>query len=223
MSAPRCTGEPISWLRLEQLALGVEDRAALAHLEACPACAAARARLVEDVRPLPELAPAAPAGRAWWRWWGQAAGLAAALALALLWLFVRTPDELGDEVGARPAGARAVRVKGAGLVEVTLVRERDGLVSFDPAGVRDRDRWKVQLTCDRGEVWIDVAVIAAGAADFPLPAQRLPCGNAVAVPGAFHVTGGSARVCIALDAAPPDRAAWQTWQRRGRCVALVAE
>ena len=35
------------------------------------------------------------------------------------------------------------------MVSLTLVRERAGVIAFDPPDVDASDRWKVQLTCDR--------------------------------------------------------------------------
>ena len=215
-----CIGEPVSWLRLEQLALGelADAGAARAHLDACPACAAALARITGDVRPLPRLpllAVAVPAP--WWRRWQLAgAGLAVAMAAALLVLLVRNPDE--------PAlGPRTVRVKGAGPVVIGLVRERGGAIAFDPPDVAPGDRWKVEVTCaPGGAAWVDVVVHQDGAASFPLAARRLRCGNRVAVPGAFRITGGAAEVCVAVAASAPDRTRLAAGERRGTsCTRLT--
>ena len=56
----RCTGTPVSWLRLEQHHAGElpapERDDVTAHLAACDACAACFARIVEDATaPLPAL------------------------------------------------------------------------------------------------------------------------------------------------------------------------
>lgn len=248
--AQRCIGEPISWLRLEQLALGELADAASArrHLEKCAACATAFEEIRGDARALPAL-PARPklpqlAGasglvelpglakgrdassgsrtktpggerRPWWQRWQRwrrwqlvPAGFALAAAVVLL-VLVRArppadPDVIGD--AAAPA-SRIARVKGAGAIVVTWVRERDGAIAFDPADVLPGDRWKLQLTCDPGgAAWLDVVVLQRGAPSYPLPAQAIACGNAVVVPGAFRITGGAAELCAVLSDAPLDRA-----------------
>lgn len=237
----RCIGEPISWLRLERLALDelADAGAARAHLAQCPACAAAFARIAEDTRPLPALpaASAAPAssgprtleagaeagggGRVpWWRRWQllTGGGLATAAALAAVLLVVRARQVT---VLSHPVLARNVmRVKGAGLVVVTLVRERDGAITFDPDDVLPGDRWKLQLTCDPGGgAWADIAVTQRGATSFPLPPQPVACGNAVVLPGAFRITGGAAELCVLVSDAPPDRS-WVRYDMGAVCRPL---
>src|SRR5207237_2758479 len=98
---------------------------------------------------------------------------------------------------------------------MSLVRERNGAIAFDPPGFRAGDRWKLRVTCDPGaSIFADVVVYqpdlpgGAARASFPLAATRVPCGNDVTVPGAFRLDGAApALVCIALaTGAPPDRA-----------------
>ncbi len=236
----RCVGEPVSWLRLEQLALGElrDGGAAERHLASCPACAAALAQLRGDARSLPPLVvPANAAGAAvrkadkagreeslpWWRrgWrMGALGGGVVALAAALLLVLVRRGGSPEDDV--QPGAL--LHVKGAGEVAVTLVRERDGVIAFDPSDVAAEDRWKVQLTCAQGgAVWADVAVLQDGLTSHPLSPQRLACGNEVVLPGAFRITGGGAELCVALDDKPPPRTRWRRGERRGTvCRQLVA-
>lgn len=225
MSAP-CIGEPVSWLRLEQLALAELDAGGTAdvrtHLDACAACHAAFARISDDARPLPALPLVAlqAARPPWWRRWLVPGGGLVLAAAAVLLLLFRTADR-----APRPLPEHAVRVKGAGVVVVTLVRERDGAIAFDPPGVRDGDRWKVQVTCaPGGAAWVDVAVDQRGEVDFGPAPQRIACGNDVVVPGAFRVTGGAATVCIAIGATPPDRTRLAAGDRRDTvCRALTAD
>jgi hypothetical protein len=141
----------------------------------------------------------------------------AVAAAAVLALWLRAP-------GGDGAPGRRLRVKGAGAVTLTLVRERAGAIAFDPRDVRADDRWKVQLTCDRAApLWTDVVVYQRGLASFPLPAQPITCGNAVAVPGAFRVTDGGATICVALGGAAPDRARLARGPRGAMvCAALIA-
>ncbi|MBL8624287.1 MAG: zf-HC2 domain-containing protein [Myxococcales bacterium] len=206
MSGAACIGEPVSWLRLERLALAELDAATAAtvraHLDACAACAGAFARIAEDARPLPRLPAVTVDATAppWWARWRVAIGgiaLAAGAAVALVALRPAT-------VAPPPPGG--VRVKGAGVVVVRLVRERAGVIAFDPDDVREDDRWKVELTCaPGGAAWVDVAVVQGREVAFPLAPQEVACGNAVAVPGAFRITDGAAEVCVALGPRAADR------------------
>lgn len=211
-----CIGEPVSWLRLEQLALAELDERGTSdvrtHLDACAACRDAFARITGDARPLPRLVvdlaegrlPAAKVvaddGPPWWRRWVIAGGsltvlAGAAAAVIMFWSVIPEPRP-------RPS----VHVKGAGDVVPQLVRERDGAITFDARDVRDGDRWKVQLGCGRGgPAWVDVVVYQAREVGFPFAPQRIACGNEVVLPGAFRITGGGAKVCVALAADPPDR------------------
>ena len=223
-----CIGEPVSWLRLERYALAELDapgaRAVRTHLDACAACRAALASIEDDRVVLPPL----PARRAvvatvktpWYRRWQLGAGLGGlALAAALLVLWLRAPGGAAelDELGRR------TRVKGAGAVTLTLVRERAGVIAFDPPDLVDSDRWKVQLTCDReAPLWTDVVVYQPGGASFPLAAQAITCGNAVPVPGAFRVTDGGATICVALGATAPDRDRLRRGPRGPMVCAAVA-
>lgn len=225
MTAATCIGEPVSWLRLERLALAELDAATAttvrAHLDACAACAGAFARIADDARPLPRLPASDATARPWWRRWRVALGGVALAAGAAAALVVLRPAT----VASPPPGG--VRVKGAGVVVVRLVRERDGVIAFDPDDVREADRWKVELTCaPGGAAWVDVAVVQGREVAFPLAPQEVACGNAVAVPGAFRITDGAAEVCVALGPRAPDREALRDGARGGvvcRRLAAAAE
>lgn len=221
MTTPRCIGEPVSWLRLERLALGELTPATAAevraHLDACPACAAALAQITDDDRRLPRLV-AAVAPTPWWRRWPGWAigGVALSAAAAALTIGLVRPTA--------PSAIDGVRVKGAGTVAVTLVRERAGAIAFDPATVAGGDRWKVEISCGAGAVWVDVAVLQGARIDFPLEPARVPCGNHAPVPGAFRITDGGAQVCVLVDATAPDRAAFARGDRtQARCRTLRAQ
>jgi anti-sigma factor RsiW len=195
MIAERCTGEPLSWPRLERLAAGDlparDAAAARAHLAGCAACAACLAHIERDAVALPRLPALAPPPR---RWWPLACGGLAMAAALLIWMNVRVPDSIG-------ASAGIVGLKGGGTLTLGLVRERDGAISLDPDDVRAGDRWKVRVTCDRAAaITVDVVVYQPGGpAAFPLSPAAITCGNEVTLPGAFHVTGGAAEVCVAVD------------------------
>jgi hypothetical protein len=209
-----CIGEPISWLRLERHALGGGgggDPAVGEHLARCPACA----RCLEQIRgdavalpPLPALPPppAARPPRAV-RWLGPAAALAAAAAVAIVvWRGGDAPAPPGHEIARS-----AARIKGVGEVVLDLVRERGGAIRDDVRTYAPGDRWKVVVTCPpAASAWIDVAVYDADQVDHPLAPARIGCGNRIALPGAFSITGDRAnRVCVRIAeaaAAPPDRA-----------------
>jgi anti-sigma-K factor RskA len=204
MTQPACIGQPLSWLTLERHALdelgGVAATSAADHLAACKACAAALGTIEADRRVLPALPLAAAAddlarGRARTsrRRLVVGAGVFVAAAAALL-LVVLRPKATDGELSAR------VRVKGAGVVVMTLVRERDGSVAFDPVDVRETDRFKVQLTCaPGGGATVEVVVLQAGEPEaVAVPAQPFACGNDVVLPGAFRITGGAATVCARM-------------------------
>ncbi len=199
-----CVGEPVSWLRLERFALGelpAEERSLVRdHLERCPACQACleviRAEPAPVLRPLPSPTPA-PARRGFVWLGAAAAALASALLVMLLWPAAPT------ERGALPA---RMTVKG-GELAVVLVRERGGAVQRDPGVFAPGDRFKALLTCPPpGEPAVELVVIQGGEVFFPLPLQRLACGNEVALPGAFSLDGDEeALVCLVVGDPLPRR------------------
>jgi hypothetical protein len=199
-----CIGVPVSWLRLETFASAGGDPEAAAHLASCPACQRCLDEIRTDVVALPPLAvpahalPAPRARRPWWHFAAPGFALAAAVAIAVV---VVRPKE--------PARALDVAsIKGGGTLVLSLVREREGVVREDVATFRDRDRWKVVVTCspDAGaaSVFVDVSVKASYSvpADFPMSTARIACGNHVVIPGAFsldHDAGGTSyRVCVKI-------------------------
>ncbi len=197
-AAPACTGEPVSWLRLERYALGelgAAERSVIeAHLAGCETCRACLGRVQEGavgLLPLPARATLAP----WWRRLLPVPVLALAGAAAAALLATGRPSPLVAPVGA--AGQGYVGIKGDGELAVALVRERAGEISADPVGFAAGDRFKVLLTCPPGQQReVVVAVLQDGAADLPLTAT-IACGSRVALPGAFRMTGGGeARVCV---------------------------
>jgi hypothetical protein len=224
-----CIGEPISWPRLERHAQGGgADRAVHDHLAACAACARCLDEIRGDLVALPPLAvpPGGEASRPERRarrWWlAPAMAFAAAAAVALVvWRGGAGP---GAGPGPDPDGApreEVARVKGVGEVVLGVVRERDGVIRPDARTYAAGDRWKVVVTCPpAASAWIDVAVHDAGQVDHPLAPARIACGNRVAVPGAFSITGDRAnRVCVRIGAgAAPDRA-----QPPDACVTLRPE
>lgn len=203
-----CTGEPISWLRLEQFALGAADPAIAAdiatHLAGCAVCRDCLDRIRADAVALPPLvAPDLPRRRAWRRWWLAPALAAAAAAVALV---VMRPA---------PGPEDRVAIKGVGEVALELVRERAGAISYDARHYAPGDRWKVVISCPPAAaspslapmLAIDVSVADGVTVDHPLATTRIACGNRVVVPGAFTVTGDRInRVCARIaTVADPDR------------------
>jgi len=191
-----CTGQPISWMRLERYALGelpeTERDAVASHLADCPVCNECFAS-IEDapVLDLPPLAPPTPKTkprRARWTGWTAWAGLAAAAAAGLLFLRpVREP-------------ASRLHVKGGDFaLELVRLDAEDRVQEashFDAA-----DRFKALITCPpawRGVVGI--AVYQAGQIYTPLSVHALDeCGNRRALPGAFKLDGNArALVCASF-------------------------
>lgn len=202
-----CIGEPISWPRLERHAReGGADPAVHDHVARCAACARCLDEIRGDLVALPPLAVPARPARARRPWLAPAMALAAAAGAALV-VWRGGGGDAGQGAGA-PREDTA-RVKGVGEVVLGVVRERGGAIRHDARTYAPGDRWKVVVTCPpAAAAWIDVAVYDAGAADHPLAPARIGCGNRVALPGAFSITGDRAnRVCVRIGAAAaPDRA-----------------
>jgi hypothetical protein len=182
VNARACTGEPISWLRLERHALGELDDGIAAHLEGCAACRAVMERIQGDDRALPRLVLPAPAPKT--RWWRVPVWAGAALAAAVVLLFFLLRD---TDRPARHPGPR-IAIKGGGELVVSIVRETGG------------DRYKVRVTCSAPtELDAEVVVHQDGEVSSPLPPARLRCGNQVVLPGAFTLTRRSpAVVCLTV-------------------------
>lgn len=211
-----CVGQPVSWLRLERYALGelpeAEGSSVAAHLEECEACRACMLEIRERTpAALPELpAHLGAAAIPWWRRRGLrvawAGGFAAAAAAAALVIVLSARGSGVNEGGALPG--RRVAMKGGDVV-LDLVRERGGSVAYEPDTFLAEDRFAIRFTCPHtAALHVDVAVYQDGEASFPLPPTVVECGNRVALPGAFRITGRSpATVCVLFDEhAPPDRA-----------------
>jgi hypothetical protein len=204
-----CIGEPISWLRLERHALA-PDAAIAEHCAACAACAACLDQLRGDLIALPMLVvPGRNTRRFGWLAFALPAVAAAAIAIVVL----RPRPE-------PPRGELLAGVKGVGDVRVELVRERAGAIAFDATTFAPGDRFKIAITCaNAGGAWVDVAVRDAGGdtADHPLAATTIACGNAVAVPGAFAITGDHPNeICVTV-------AANSSSQGERACVAVTPE
>lgn len=195
-----CIGTPVSWLRLEQLALGqLVDRErddVAAHLEACAACRACRDHVTSA--PAAALRPlAVPPPRPRWRWMAVwTTGLAAAAAAALVLLLVGRERDPGELPGPR------VAVKG-GEIAIRLVRESGGATGLDPQVFVPGDRFKVRLTCPPGTRTAVISVHQGGQVYRPLANAAIGCGNDVAIPGAFALDGDQpVRVCARLAERP---------------------
>jgi hypothetical protein len=97
-------------------------------------------------------------------------------------------------------------IKGGGQVVLGVVRERSGSIRRDVTTYAAGDRWKLTLTCEDANLWVDVAVVDPKSVDHPFEPVKLSCGNEVIVPGAFEITGRDANIVCAIldpDAAPP--------------------
>jgi hypothetical protein len=199
-----CISEPISWLRLERHALA-PDTAIADHCAACAACRQCLDEVRGDLIALPALVVPARKRRFGWLAFALPAFAAAAIAIVVL----RPKPEPGKLLAG---------VKGVGDVRVELVRERAGAIAFDATTFAPGDRFKVQITCaNAGGAWIDVAVRDTGAEDHPIAPAAVACGNAVAVPGAFAITGDRAnQICVTV-------AANSSSQGERACVTVTPE
>lgn len=218
MTTATCIGEPISWLRLETFAQRGGDDAIASHLASCPACAACLAEIRADVVGLPPLVvPATSSRQPWFTWKWFAPALAAAAVAIVLLIVVRRDRTQLDHVAT---------IKGAGEVVLGVVRERSGTIRRDVTTYLPGDRWKLVITCAPGPfVWIDVAVVDPAGVDYPLGPAQLACGNQIAVPGAFEITGTSVNlVCARLDATViPARSPPRPGDPGVACITLTPE
>ncbi|MBL9018500.1 MAG: hypothetical protein JNL83_30215 [Myxococcales bacterium] len=190
MSALACTGEPVSWLRLERFAAGAKDAAIAEHVAACAACRACLDEITGDLVALPPLAvPASTPARRWIGWLAPALAVAAAAAIAIVVL--RPEPETREDIAY---------VKGVGEVVLGVVRERGGVVRDDALTFAPGDRWKIVITCPPGastRVEVGVTDEHSGRVDHPLAPATLTCGNRMVLPGAFTLTGDyPSRVCV---------------------------
>jgi hypothetical protein len=184
-----CVGTPVSWLRLERHALAA-DGEVRDHLAVCPACSASFSAITDDIVALPPLAVPDKRARSWLRWLIPTMTAAAAAAVILL-VIVRRPGPAEDNV---------TTIKGGGTVVLGVVRERAGAIRSDVTTFATGDRWKITLTCEPGPVWVDVSVTDPHGIDYPLGPTQIACGNQIAVPGAFSITGREINVvCARLD------------------------
>jgi hypothetical protein len=195
LAAAGCTGEPISWPRLERYALEPRDAEIRAHLDGCAACRACLREIERDVVALPPLVVPDRSPRRWWHV-VLPAGLAVAAA-AILLVVLRPRDSAPPREGL-------AHVKGLGTVEIVLVRERAGVVRDDVRTFAAGDRWKILVTCaaDRAAtIEVNIREAGAGETDQPLAPARIVCGNRIPLPGAFTVTGARPHeVCVRVQA-----------------------
>jgi hypothetical protein len=210
MTPQACIGEPISWLRLETFALERRDATVREHLAACPACKQCLDEIERDVVALPPLAvpETKKKDRPWWQF---ALPLGVALAAAAMVLLLLRPRDEREEGIAR--------IKGVGVVEIDVVRERGGIIRDDVRTFREGDRFKLVVTCppDR-TAHFAVRVREAGTQtiDRPLQPADLVCGNRVVMPGAFTLTGAKANE-LCVDVTGP------TGETKSACLTLRPE
>ena len=201
-----CGETPISWFQFDRRLAGElsgsEEERIERHLSSCPACRACWDEVQTTSRQLPALQTTAPESRMHRlrKWLGPATLVPiAAVAILLLVINRSTPGELNGE---------PVNILKGGDLTFSLLRDHRGDVAADPDHFVSGDRFRVLVTCppDQGRAW-DVVVYQDGEAFFPFEAdQRLQCGNEVALPGAFRVTGDSAvEVCLVLADPMPSR------------------
>jgi hypothetical protein len=202
--SPRCTGEPISWLRLERYHLGeigADERARIEqHLVKCTACKACLERIEGDdavaLPPLPAMPPRRVVRMRLPMLIGAVVVTLAAAAAVVLAISGSHPTD-GERVALQGG-----RVKGDG-VAFSLVRDDGTRVDGEEGIYRDGDRFKAIVTCAPGAAGaFDVVVYDGSGASFPLdPSVGLACGNDVPLPGAFRLTGvGGETVCLVWNA-----------------------
>jgi hypothetical protein len=159
------------------------------------------------------------------RWWTFAIPASLALAAAAILLLVLRPRDPDGTASLEPHRAS---IKGLGTVELGVVRERAGVISEDVTYFTAGDRWKLVVTCAADKTaWIDASIVEAGArtADHPLEPARIVCGNRIALPGAFTLTGDKPHlVCVRVaTAGAPPREVWRAGAPGVACVTLTPE
>ncbi len=192
---PPCIDEPISWLELEEHALGESKNAAAieAHLDHCASCGALAARIRSDERSMPGLlVPLSAPTRPFWRWrWILA--LAPALALLVFWI---TIPGAGEPSLDRSHGLRGWK---GGDATITLIREREGAL-LEPSHFAPRDRFKVEVSCAPGRYAMQLTITQDGETFLPLAKSTQECSNHTLLPGAFSLDGGPAQICVTIGA-----------------------
>jgi hypothetical protein len=138
----------------------------------------------------------------------------AAAAAVMLWVRSNHTGPHGETSQPTRALHATSNVKGAGELALQVARDRNGNVQTNVATFRVGDRWKTLLTCAPSTsttLWADVVVfeVAQGGGPdlvpaFPLAPSQLECGNAVALPGAFEITGTHENiVCVVITTDAP--------------------
>jgi hypothetical protein len=141
---------------------------------------------------------------------GVPAGVVSAAAVAVAFVFVaRSTPVLRSRPGSVTfSSSETLPGSKGGDVAIELVRQRGGDVVHGAHTFLAEDRWKVLVTCpaERMLFW-DVVVDDGQQASFPLsPASPLACGNHVALPGAFQLSGvETKRLCVLFSGNPLDR------------------
>lgn len=226
-----CISTPISWLRLEQHAIGegadgTEELAT--HLLACPVCRACFAAIEEGARTELMPLPAPPTARAPKHRSGRALAISIGSGLALAAAAILGFGRWSRVEGGN--GGTSERIKGDALA-FTLVRSDDARFPEATGAFRDGDAFKVLVTCSPGvpaHANFEIVVLDGAGASFPLqPAAAFECGNDVPLPGAFRITGNeSVRVCLMGGESPLDRKQlarldYDTITARGACKVLA--
>jgi len=218
----KVNNDHFSWLALEQMAQRTHNEP---HLAQCARCAQ-RLRFIQQdsarriLRPLPaktERPHASHGLRSLAKWWFAPVGFAAAIALLAIWPFDNASNPYTSKV----------TVKG-GTLAMTLVRERNGILSRDPQYFAQADRFKIEVSSPPAlRRYFQVVVFQGHETFFPLAAGTLAGGNAETIPGAFTLSGKkSATVCVATaTAALHSKRYSQTSDlpRESVCVQLVAQ
>ncbi len=203
-----CIDTPISWFLLDKCLSGeleaLEEKRVEHHLENCHACLASWDEVQTTTRELrPLVVPESESLAERLRRWLWPAALVPALAMLVLFVVIgrQQTSELGTSQGQGGV------VKG-GNSAFSLLREHHGDVTADPTVYMSGDRFRMLVSCapPQSPAW-DVVVYQDDEAYFPFAAnQTIECGNEVAIPGAFRITGSSpVTVCLLMGESPPTR------------------
>ena len=198
----------VSWVQMELYHIGelskAETSRVAAYLESAPSPDVMDVTIRNDKRPMPPLCidEIWNIGPSWTQRlsgpvWGFAAAACVALVIAVLVTDSKRRDILSDDT--------PVRIKG-GETALSVIRNRNDLLTANPKTYRDGDRLKLNLTTAATEpFWAEIVVQQGSELFFPYDdLVEIKGGNRVSLPGAIGLTGtGRVTICIlALDPMP---------------------
>lgn len=206
----RCTDTPISWWSLElfhlkELPLAEMERVDK-HLADCPLCRDCLDIIERDFRTIPQAILAPEVDSLWQRVRRPLVYMTATAVVALTMVLVAWWNFPNPRLNDFPREAR-IHYKG-GELSLTVVRERDGVVTEQPEGYLAGDRFRILITAPRDlDTYYELVVFQGDNVYFPYNANpELKGGNRMPLPGAFGIDGTEpAIICLMVGDHLPKR------------------